>query len=281
VVSNTPMTNIDAGVVRGFGDEWSRFDQSGLPPEERKRVFDMYFKVFPWSALPRDARGFDLGCGSGRWAQLAAPRVGTLHCIDASADALDVARTKLSTLPNVEFHHASVDQIPLPDDSMDFGYSLGVLHHVPDTRAGIASCVRKLKRGAPFLLYLYYRFDNRPMWFRRLWDVANIGRAVICRLPYPARYAVSEVIAASVYLPLARVARALDHAGVAAENFPMWAYRESSFYALRTDALDRFGTRLSQRFTRDEIREMMSAAGLERIAFSDELPYWCAVGYRG
>jgi len=274
------MSNVDTGVVRGFGDEWTRFDQAGLPLEEQRRVFDMYFAVFPWEKLPPGAVGFDLGCGSGRWAQLAAPRVGTLHCIDASDAALAVARKKLDALPNVEFHHASVDAIPLPDASMDFGYSLGVLHHVPDTAAGIAACARKLKPGAPFCLYLYYRFDNRPFWFRRLWDVADVGRAVICRLPYPARSAVSQAIALSVYLPLARAARSLDRAGIDAHDFPLWAYRNSSFYVMRTDALDRFGTRLSQRFTRDEIRRMMTAAGLERVTFSEGLPYWCAVGYR-
>ena len=49
---------------------------------------------------------------------------------------------------------------------------------------------------------------------------------------------------------------------------------------MRTDALDRFGTRLEQRFTRSEIEEMMRKAGLERIEFSSDLPYWCAVGFR-
>jgi hypothetical protein len=48
---------------------------------------------------------------------------------------------------------------------------------------------------------------------------------------------------------------------------------------MRTDALDRFGTRLEHRYTRDEIDRMMRAAGLERIAFSDQAPFWCAVGY--
>ena len=48
---------------------------------------------------------------------------------------------------------------------------------------------------------------------------------------------------------------------------------------MRTDALDRFGTRLEKRFTRKEIAQMMKLAGLERIAFSDS-PCWCAMGYR-
>jgi hypothetical protein len=49
---------------------------------------------------------------------------------------------------------------------------------------------------------------------------------------------------------------------------------------MRTDALDRFGTRLERRFTADQIKDMMEKAGLNRIKFSDSAPYWCAVGYK-
>lgn len=68
--------NIDTQTVNGFGDEWERFDQSDLDQQEAQRLFDLYFKVFPWSRLPIDAIGFDLGCGTGRWAKMVAPRVG-------------------------------------------------------------------------------------------------------------------------------------------------------------------------------------------------------------
>ena len=51
---------------------------------------------------------------------------------------------------------------------MDFGYALGVLHHVPNTQEGLNSCIKLLKPGAPFLVYLYYSFDNRPNWYRNL-----------------------------------------------------------------------------------------------------------------
>ena len=49
---------------------------------------------------------------------------------------------------------------------------------------------------------------------------------------------------------------------------------------MRTDALDRFGTQLEQRFTRNEIKNMMEKAGLENIKFSDSKPYWVAVGFK-
>src|SRR6266850_909821 len=117
--------NIDLKTVKGFGDEWSRFDQKGLAERERAELFNRYFRIFPWELLPADPVGFDLGCGSGRWAALVAPRVHRLHCIDASESALSVARQNLAEHSNCEFHVASVDQIPPTVNSMDFGYSLG------------------------------------------------------------------------------------------------------------------------------------------------------------
>jgi ubiquinone/menaquinone biosynthesis C-methylase UbiE len=271
--------NIDAPTVKGFGDEWGRFDQSELNNEEAQRLFSLYFKIFPWDDLPKDAKGFDLGCGSGRWAKMVAPIVGRLHCIDPSS-ALEVAKRNLFKFDNCEFHSASVDDMPLVDRSMDFGYSLGVLHHIPDTQAAMSACVTKLKYGAPFLVYLYYAFDNRPVWFRAIWRLSEMLRYGISRSPYKIRYVISQFIAGLVYLPLARLASIGEKIGFDVNNMPLSAYRNLSFYTMRTDSLDRFGTRLEKRFTREEITKMMEDAGLENIKFSAELPFWCAVGSR-
>jgi SAM-dependent methyltransferase len=272
--------NVDHEVVRDFGREWARFDQSGVPTAELERIFSRYFSLFPWERLPPSAAGFDLGCGSGRWAYFCARRVGRLHCIDPSAAALEVARKRLAGLGNCLVHHAAVDAIPLDDASLDFGYSLGVLHHVPDTAKGIRSCVRKLKPGAPFLLYLYDAFDNRPRWFRTVWRLSDVLRRGVSVLPYPIKYVTTQALAIFVYYPLARLARALERLGIDVGGLPLSAYRDKSFYTMRTDALDRFGTRVERRFTKREIEAMMRDAGLERIAFSPHEPFWCAIGYR-
>jgi SAM-dependent methyltransferase len=271
--------NIDAHVVDGFGDEWSRFDQSALSPDELQRLFDNYFNIFPWEKLPADAVGFDLGCGSGRWARLVAPRVGLLHLFDPSAAALDVAKRNLQGSDNCVFEIAGAENIPLDDASCDFGYSLGVLHHIPDTESGLRECVARLKPGAPFLLYLYYDFDNRPGWFRTIWRTSNAVRLAVSRLPFPLRYAISQLLAALVYFPLARAARLLERSGRDVSNFPLAQYRRNSFYVMRNDALDRFGTRLEKRFSRDQIREMMERSGLENITFS-ATSFWTVVGYK-
>lgn len=273
-----PVHNLDEATVASFGHEWSTFTQSGLGREELERIFQCYFGIFPWSDLPPHAEGFDMGCGTGRWARLVAPRVGRLHCIDAADAALAVARRNLAGCWNVDFHHANTQTAPVPPASCDFGYSLGVLHHIPDTAKALADCVRLLKPGAPFLVYLYYRFENRPVWFRALWHCSNRVRRVISSLPPRAKNLTTEAIAVTVYWPLSRLSKLLELAGRNVASMPLSFYRNTSLQTLRTDSRDRLGTPLEQRFTRGEIEQMMKNAGLVDIRFSTGEPYWCAVG---
>lgn len=270
--------NLDRATVDDFGREWRRFDQSAVSGAELQRSFGEYFAIFPWDNLPFDAVGFDAGCGSGRWAGLVAPRVRRLHCIDASTDALAIAQKSLAALDNINFHAASLDAMPLDDNSMDFGYSLGVLHHLPDPAGGLAACVRKLKRGAPMLVYIYYAFDNRPAWFRLLWRASDLFRRLLSRAPFRLKSAIAEVVTACVYWPLARGALLAERLGGNVAHWPLAAYRRRSYYGMRTDALDRFGTRIEHRMTQAQIRTLMQDAGLRDIRFREAVPFWCAVG---
>lgn len=273
-------SNRDDAVISGFGDEWQRFTQSGASEAERIELFEAYFAVFPWSILPPDARGADIGCGSGRWADFVAPKVGHLVCVDPSAEALEVAKRNLVRHENVDFLLGDTETMAISDTSLDFAYSLGVLHHIPDTAAALRACVRRLKPGAPFLLYLYYAFDNRPPWFRLIWKTSDHLRRFVSRRSFAIRYGISQILASVIYWPLARTSRIVEKSGRDVANLPLSFYRDRSFYVMRNDALDRFGTRMEHRFTQDEIRQMMVNAGLTDISFSGAEPYWCAVGFR-
>lgn len=271
--------NIDPITVESFGDEWSRFDQSKLKSTEAAKIFNEYFNIFPWEILENDSIGFDMGCGAGRWAKLLAPRVGHLHCIDPSI-ALEVAKLALNSFNNVSFHSASVDEMPLPLGSQDFGYSLGVLHHVPDTGEAIRTCVAMLKPGAPFLIYLYYSFDNRSLAFKLIWRFSDLIRKLVCKLPSRLKNLVTDSLAVLIYFPLARLSLFAERWNLDISSIPLSYYRNHSFYTMRTDSRDRFGTPLEKRFSRKEITEMMENAGLIKVKFSEKAPYWCAVGVK-
>ena len=192
------MSNIDKKTVSSFSDEWTRFDQEALKGHEHKYLFDKYFHIFPWSSLPTNAKGFDMGCGSGRWAKLVAPKIKKLTCIDPSLEALNVAKRNLNNLQNIVFLNAGVSDQPLPPNSQDFGYSLGVLHHIPDTAEALKNCVMMLKPGAPFLVYLYYRFDNRPIWYVITWRISDFLRSNISRMRSSIKSIITNAIAGIV-----------------------------------------------------------------------------------
>lgn len=273
------MDNLDKKTVQSFGDEWSRFDQSDMTPDESEKVFKEYFSIFPWSNLTSESEGFDMGCGSGRWASFVAPKVKKLNCIDPS-DAIIVAEKTLSGFSNIKFEQASLDNTSLNKNSQDFGYSLGVLHHVPNTKSAIQSCVSYLKTGAPLLLYLYYKFDNRPLWYRLLWKLSDLLRMFTHRMPPSVKHGITNLIAIFIYWPMARFSKLCSIIGISTASFPLSYYQNHSFYTMKTDSRDRFGTPLEQRFSKEEIKLMMIDSGLEQISFSDNAPYWCAVGYK-
>ena len=274
------MKNIDQLTVDGFGEEWKQFNQSTLSELELRKAWNQYFDIFPFNTLPDNSEGFDMGCGSGRWARFVAPRVGILNCIDPSSKALTVAKNNLNKFKNINFFEGSVSDNILKESSQDFGYSLGVLHHIPDTLEGIKDCSKLLKKDAPFLLYLYYNLENRPFFFRLLWKISNLLRKFLSILPHKLKYIITSLIAIFVYYPLARIALLAEKMNVDVSNFPLVDYRNKPFYFMQTDALDRFGTRLEKRFSKEDISFMLKESGFKNISFSEGLPYWVCISFK-
>ena len=80
-----------------------------------------------------------------------------------------------------------------------------------------------------------------------------------------------------IYYPLARFAFISEKLGIDVSNLPLSDYRNKSFYFMKTDALDRFGTRLEKRFSKDEIKRMLQEAGFRDIRFSKNMPFWVSI----
>ena len=263
-------------VVNDFGDEWERFDQSQVKKFELKKIFEQYFNIFPLNELNKNLVGFDLGCGSGRWAKFIAPRVKKLNCIDPSTKAISVAKKNLTNFKNINYVNSEVNKKILIKNSQDFGYCLGVLHHIPDTLNGIKICSMMLKKNAPFLIYLYYKFDNRNFLFKSLWEISDFLRLLICFLPFNIKKLFTDFLALLIYYPLAKLSYVIDKFGIKTSSMPLSFYKNKSFYTMRTDSLDRFGTKLEKRFTKSEIENLLSMSGFKDIKFSEKAPFWVA-----
>jgi ubiquinone/menaquinone biosynthesis C-methylase UbiE len=270
--------NIDETTVRSFGEEWKAFHK--FDDKELNRIGDEYFDIVTPAMYGRDKIAADFGCGTGRWTKYFANKVGAIAAIDPS-DAIFAAAQVLDKVDNVQLYKASIDNLPFPDNYFDFGFSLGVLHHIPDTAKAMNACVQKIRSGGYFLVYLYYNFDNRGRLFRFIYWLSNLIRLVVSKLPGAIKRFVCNILAILLYMPFVGLCRFLRMIGVREkfrQKIPLQIYEKASFYIIRNDALDRFGTPLEQRFTKMEITEMMEKAGLGEILFSPCAPYWHAVG---
>jgi SAM-dependent methyltransferase len=269
--------NIDLKTVDSFGEEWKTFKQ--FSEGELEKIGADYFDILPASLKSRQTVALDVGCGSGRWAAYIAPFVGHIDCIDPSI-AVFTAAEMLKAYEHIRITRTDVDNLPFPDESYDLVYSLGVLHHIPDTGAAMKKCVEKVKRGGYFLVYLYYNLDNRGIGYKLIFQASTLLRLVVSKLPGRVKKGLCDALALAVYYPLAKTSHVVKKLGLVrtAEKLPLAYYGDKSFWIMRNDALDRFGTPLEQRFTKAQIEEMMQNAGLSEITFSNRAPYWHAIG---
>ena len=105
-------------------------------------------------------------------------------------------------------------------------------------------------------------------------------RKFISISPKPVKHFLAAFIALLVYFPLSRLAYILEKAGLNVENIPLADYRQKPFYQCKNDSLDRFGTRLEQRFSKSQITDMLTNAGCSGIQFSSSTPFWCCVAFK-
>lgn len=273
-----PQENFDEKTVSSFGEEWKAFH--GFSAAELQKIGDQYFDIITPQMLNDKMKVVDIGCGSGRFIKYLKGRYAHITGIDPS-QAIFAANELIGKDENVELIQASTDNIPFEDGYFDFGFSLGVLHHIPDTKKALNDCVKKIKPGGHFLLYLYYNLDNKPYYLRIIFYLSNFIRMVVSKMPSKMKKMVCNVLAVVLYMPFVGLCRLLKKIGVPKrirQNIPLQSYEDQSFYVIRNDTLDRFGTPLEQRFSRKQIQNMMMEAGLTEIIFSENSPYWHAVG---
>ena len=270
--------NLDQEVINSFGHEWAIFDYSERETDE---ALNAQFLAY---CSPIDLGQFDsstsvaadFGAGSGRWTSRLLPYFSTVYALEPSNGAISVLKNKFANEPRVKIMQETVGANSIPAESLDLAISLGVLHHIPDTGLAIRDLASKIKSGGVFLCYLYYKLENKPLFYRGIFWASNSLRWAISRLPYALRRLLAQIIAGAIYLPLARTSKLLENRGKDVSNFPLHHYANMPFIMLQNDALDRFGTRLEQRFSKKDITVMLDNAGfdLSTLQFSDIEPFW-------
>jgi SAM-dependent methyltransferase len=272
---------------RSLSDEWWDAEQRTITSysyqwRKFKQMFPHWQQVFLDSIAPVTPDffpgkvGLDGGCGFGRSLYYAATYGASMIGLDLS-EAIEAARENTRHLPNVHLVQGDIFHPPVRRRSLDFVYSIGVLHHLPDPKGGFLSLTRLLKPGAPMFIWVYLRGRGRQI------GVFNVMRAISTRLPLRLLNVICLALAAAQWIGWLLPYRALRRFGPTrrlAARMPFTVYSAYPFRVLHTDWFDGLSVPLVNYYKPEAIAGWYREAGQQRVRIEDER-HWNgrALGY--
>lgn len=243
--------------VKSYSYQWRKF----------KEMFPEWEQVFLDSITPitpdffRGKVGIDGGCGFGRSIFYAASYGAEMIGLDLS-EAIEAARENTRHLDGVHLVQGDIFHPPVKPASLDFAYSIGVLHHLPDPKAGFCSLTRLVKPGAPTFIWVYLRGRGRQI------AAFTAMRAVSTRMPLRLLNLLTLGLAAGQWLLWVLPAKLLKRFRPTrrlADRVPFSLYARYPFRVLHTDWFDGLAVPLQNYYKPEEIAQWYREAGLERV----------------
>lgn len=159
ITNGIPRFVTNEGYSNNFGYQWNRWarvqfeDENISKPMEghTKRMFEDITQI----RQPFVGRTIilDIGCGSGRFADVCKDLNTTVLCLDYSS-AIDAAQENLNS-ENILFIQGDALNLPIKDAVVDEAYSIGVLHHTPSPQTAVQQAHRVLKKGGRLSIRVY------------------------------------------------------------------------------------------------------------------------------
>lgn len=179
--------------VDTFSFEWTRFHDVQIDILNATNESEKTFQgKTGWSSSDlKGKRVLDVGVGAGRFAEVVSRWGGEVIGVDLSF-AVDAAYENVGKRGNVHIVQADLFRLPFPEGMFDAMYSLGVLHHTPDTKKAFDAAVPYLKPGGEFAVFLYAY--GHYSYFSDLW------RKVTTRVPYRIVYYLTALAIPLYYL---------------------------------------------------------------------------------
>lgn len=262
-----------------YGLLWSKTDPVACPA--RWHFHDLQELID--EPIVRGKIGIDIGagCGYDTYIMGAAHPAVKVVGLDLSG-GIQAARRLCAELKNTSFIRGSLLEMPLKDETFDFAYSFGVLHHTPDPARGAREIARILKNGAPLYLYLYEDHSENFAKFAGI-KIAAFFRIATVRLPAKLLYALcflfSPFVVAAFSWPAWMMKKFKATRGLAG-SMPFNFGRHP--FSLTGDLYDRLSAPIEYRFSRQQVDDLLSGSGFSgiKIIKSRNKAGWIAWGYK-
>ena len=242
-----------------FGFQWQRYAHTWMDDANRRDAEINFRKQTGFT--PEELRGklvLDVGCGMGRFAEVATRWGACVVGIDLSVAAEAAARN----LGGREFValQADVSALPFAPETFDHIYSIGVLHHTPNCEQAFKSLPRYLKPGGNIAIWVYSGYNR---WYR----FTDVYRKVTHRLS--ARTLHKFVVAAvPILYSLDRGLRMLPLVGrqlAGAVHHVFWVSRESDPERRVLATFDWYSPKYQSKHTYEQVFRWFESCGLEDL----------------
>jgi SAM-dependent methyltransferase len=186
IVDGIPRFVAAESYAESFGFEWTRHRRTQLDSSSgRTDSHDTFAKKVGLGRAEIEGRlVLDVGVGSGRFAEVAADLGARVVGIDLSR-AVDAAAENLGDRALIA--QADLFRLPFAEGTFDAVYSIGVLHHTPDTAAAVRALAPLVKPGGTLAIWVY----RRATWYR----MADLYRHVTTRMSDGSLYRLCHVLA--------------------------------------------------------------------------------------
>ena len=257
----------DSNYADNFGMQWNYFSKTQLDSYSGFPISsDRFWKATGWQPEQlKDEWVLDIGCGSGRFAEVALKAGAKLVALDYS-NAVDACYENLKSYKNLYVIQGDIYSLPFAKDSFKFVYSLGVLQHTPDVKKAFSAlppvvapngrlCVDYYWKRFQTVLHAKYLF--RPITKRMQKDkLFNLLKKIV-----PAMLFISRLIDKIPFLGkiFKRVIPVADYSGV----YPLTEKQLSEWALL--DTFDMLGPQYDSPQTKKTIYHWMSNAGINDI----------------
>jgi len=252
IVRGIPRFVSSDGYASNFGFEWNLHNRTQLDTATRHESEETFIEKTGFRR--GDFKGklvLDVGCGMGRFSDVASRWGATVVGIDLTS-AVDAAHSNIGGRENVHLAQADVFRLPFREETFDVIFSIGVLHHTPDTRAAFDQLPRLLKPGGTIAIWVYSTLMGR--WTR----VSDIYRHLTTRLPRRVLYALCHVA-----IPLYNVNKIPLIRGVSRIVFPVSNHRDPAWRVL--DTFDWYSPTYQWKHGEGELRDWFQKHGLVSV----------------
>lgn len=158
VINGIPRFVAQSNYADNFGKQWNRFRQTQLDSHTGHPITaDRFWKATGWR--PEDLKGkwvLDVGCGAGRFAEIALQAGARLVALDYS-NAVDACWENLKGHENLHIVQGNIYAMPFAPGQFPYLYSLGVLQHTPDVKRAFMALPPLLAPGGRLCTDYYWK----------------------------------------------------------------------------------------------------------------------------